>query len=138
VTRHPLFLSPFLAGFECSTPRLRSGRRLDMIAATGHDRHAEADYRRLRTFGIRTVREGLRWHLIEPEPGRFDFASALPILRAARDEGLQVIWDLLHYGWPDDLDIFAPEFLDRFARFTADFARLEREETEEIQCIGSF
>ena len=41
------------------------------------------------------------------------------MLEAARDEGVQVIWDLCHYGWPDDLDIFSPQFVERFARFCA-------------------
>ncbi|WP_435022469.1 beta-glucosidase [Tundrisphaera sp. TA3] len=118
----PLFPGFFIGGFECSTHRLACGRRLDMVAATGHDRLVEADYRRLLAHGIRTAREGIRWHLIEPTPGRFDFRSALMILRAAREAGIQVIWDLLHYGWPDDLDIWGPEFVDRFARLARGFA----------------
>src|SRR5215210_6577847 len=88
-----LFNSFFLGGFECSTHRLASGRRLDMIAATGHDRHAAADYARLREHGIRTARDGVRWHLVESTPGRFDFSSVLPTLRAAREAGVQVLWD---------------------------------------------
>ena len=30
---------------------------------------------------MRTVRDGLRWHLIERAPGRYDFASVSPCLR---------------------------------------------------------
>src|SRR5205823_6568889 len=112
--RDALFQSFFLGGFECSTHRTQSGRRLDLIASTAHDRHAHADYLRLREQGIRAAREGLRWHLIEVAPGRYDFASALPLLRAARDTGTQVIWDLCHYGWPDDLDVLSPAFVRRF------------------------
>ena len=37
----------FMGGFECSTHRLQSGRRLDVIGATAHDRFALEDYRRL-------------------------------------------------------------------------------------------
>ena len=92
----PLFRSFFLGGFECSTHRLAGGRRLDMVAATAHDRFVAEDYARLGDHGIRAVREGVRWHLIEPTPGRFDFATVRPILRAARRSGVQVIWDLLH------------------------------------------
>jgi beta-glucosidase/6-phospho-beta-glucosidase/beta-galactosidase len=44
---------------------------------------------------------------------------------------MQVIWDLCHYGWPDDLDIFKPEFIDRFARFAKASAQLLRDETFE-------
>src|SRR5438105_446761 len=60
-----LFQSFFMGGFECSTHRLHSGRRLDLIAATEHDRFALADYERLRSLGLRAAREGLRWHLVE-------------------------------------------------------------------------
>lgn len=114
---HIGFESFFLGGFECSTHRLRSGRRLDLVHATRHDEFAESDYRLLAEYGIRTVREGLRWHLIEAQPGRFDFESALPIIRAARQTGTQVIWDLWHYGWPDHIDIFSSEFIPSFTRF---------------------
>jgi hypothetical protein len=58
-----LFRSPFMGGFECSTHRLRSGRRLDVIAATGHDRFAFEDYCRLAAAGLRTVRDGVRSQL---------------------------------------------------------------------------
>ncbi len=129
------FRSFFIAGFECSTHRLRSGRRLDLIAATAHDRIAAADYARLRQVGIRVAREGVRWHRIETAPGHYDFSSVLPMLRAAREAGIQVIWDLFHYGWPDGLDIFRPEFVDRFAAFARAFAQLHAGETDETLWI---
>ncbi len=132
----PLFPSPLLAGFECSTQRLRPragravGRRLDMVAASGHEACAAADYARCLAAGIRTAREGLRWHLVERAPGAFDWSRELPRLRIARDAGVHVVWDLFHYGWPDDLDIFAPAFVDRFAALARAFARLHRDETD--------
>src|SRR3712207_8963919 len=39
----------------------------------------------------------------ETAPGRYDWSSFLPMLRAARDRGIQVIWDLCHYGWPENI-----------------------------------
>jgi hypothetical protein len=42
--------------------------------------------------------------VIEKRPYRYDFSSVLPMLRFARKAGLQVIWDLCHYGWPDHLE----------------------------------
>src|SRR2546423_14032196 len=98
-----------MGGFECSTHRARSGERLDLIATTGHDKYAVADYGRLREQGIRAARDGVRWHLIEKREGRYDFSSVLPMVRAARDAGVQVVWDLCHYGWPDDVDIFSTQ-----------------------------
>ena len=69
------------------------------------------------------MRDGLRWHRIERRPGAFDFSSWTPMLAAAEATGAQVIWDLLHYGWPDDLDIWSPAFVDRFAAFARAAAR---------------
>jgi hypothetical protein len=126
----PLFQSFFVGGFESSTHRRADGKRLDMVAATAHDVHISADYRRLRHAGITTAREGLRWHLIEQMPGRYDFSSVLPLVRAARDLGIQVIWDVCHYGWPDELDVFSPEFVRRFAGLSRAFARLLRDESD--------
>lgn len=127
-----LFESVFLGGFECSAHRRDDGRRLDLIAATGHDRAAAQDYRAMLRHGIGTVRDGVRWHLIETAPGRYDWSSFLPMLRAARDLGVQVVWDLCHYGFPDDTDVWRPPFIDRFARFAAAVARLVREETDDV------
>ncbi len=130
-----LFESFFLGGFECSTHRLRNGKRLDEVAATRHDTLAREDYRRLQQQGMRAAREGLRWHLVEPSPGEYDFSSALGMLHAARETGTQVIWDLCHYGWPDWLDIFEPRFVDAFAKLARKFARLLANETDQLPII---
>ncbi len=130
-----LFDGFFLGGFECSTHRRQDGRRLDLIAATGHDRHAAADYRRMAAHGIRTVRDGVRWHLIETVPGQYDWSSLLPMMHAARDAGVQVIWDLCHYGWPDDIDVWRPAFVERFARFCAAVAALMHDEGVDTPCF---
>ncbi len=124
------FQSYFIGGFECSTHRLQNGRRLDVIAATGHDRFAREDYERLKEVGINTARDGLRWHLIEQSPGVYDFASVLPMLRAARDAKVEIIWDVMHYGWPDDLDIFSDAFVERFAGLCRAFADLASRHTD--------
>jgi glycosyltransferase involved in cell wall biosynthesis len=128
--RAGLFNSFIQGGFECSSHRRKDGRRLDLIASTGHDIHAAADYRTLAGDGLLTVRDGVRWHLIEPEPGRRDWSSFLAMLHAARDAGTQVIWDLLHYGWPDDIDIWSPQFCERFRDFARDLALLVQSETD--------
>ncbi|WP_333248122.1 beta-glucosidase [Microcoleus sp. B4-C3] len=130
-----MFQSFFMGGFECSTHRVQSGKRLDVTAATGHDKFAAADYQRLQEQGIYTVREGLRWHLIEQSPGKYDFSSSLPIIRAARDMKMQVIWDLFHYGWPDDIDIFSPEFVSRFASMVRAFMEVLTNETDQTPFV---
>src|SRR4051812_7254267 len=115
-----LFRSFFLGGFECSTHRLRNGKRLDLVGSTRHDELAVRDYQLLQQHGILTARDGLRWHLIERHPGAYDFSSATGMLKAACDTNMQVIWDLWHYGWPDDIDIFSAAFVDRFTAFAVE------------------
>jgi beta-glucosidase/6-phospho-beta-glucosidase/beta-galactosidase len=111
------FQSFFMAGFECSSHRRRDGVRLDLIRATGHDKHVLRDYRLCKRFGFGTVRDGLRWHLIEKTPGNYDWSSWLPALEAAEEAGLQVIWDLFHYGSPDHVDAAGNDFPQRFTDF---------------------
>jgi beta-glucosidase/6-phospho-beta-glucosidase/beta-galactosidase len=111
------FNSFFMAGFECSSHRRRDGVRLDLIRATSHDRHVLEDYRLCSELGFLTLRDGVRWHLIEKSPGRYDWSSWMPALEAAEQLGLQVIWDLFHYGSPDHVDQAAPDFPQRFTDF---------------------
>jgi len=111
------FASFFQAGFECSSHRRRDGVRLDLIRATSHDRHVLQDYRILSQLGFATIRDGLRWHLIEKSPGKYDWSSWLPALEAAEQVGMQVIWDLFHYGSPDCIDQASDDFPDRFTEF---------------------
>lgn len=125
------FHSFFQAGFECASHRRRDGRRLDLIASTGHDRFCEHDYQAVAAHGLRSARDGFRWHLIERSPGRYDWSSVLPIIRAARRNGVQVTWDLCHFGWPDDVDIWSAAFVARFAFFAAAAARVLVAETGE-------
>lgn len=126
-----LFRSPFAAGFECSSHRRADGRRLDCLASTVHDRLYAADYEAVARHDLRTARDGFRWYLIERMAGHYDWSSVRPMLRAARSSGLQVIWDLCHYGWPDWLDIWSPAFIESFARFCSAAAVLVAEESGE-------
>lgn len=130
-----LFNSFIIGGFECATHYARHGRRLDLLAATQHDRYAVEDYARLQKHGIHTVREGIRWHRIERLPGQYDFGSALERIRAAEEMGMQVIWDLLHFGYPDGLDLFSPAFPKRFAAFAREFMRVLRSETGSVAFV---
>ncbi len=125
-----LFNTYFMGGFECSTKRRNDGTRLDLLAATRHDRYACEDYQALQSHGVGTVRDGIRWHLIEQKPKHYDWGSFLPMLRAAQITQTQVIWDLCHYGVPDHIDIWSTRFPDQFARFAAEVARVVRDETD--------
>ena len=107
-----------MGGFESACHVNRAGRRLDMIEATQHDRQVREDYARLRQTRLGTARDTVRWHLVESVPHQYDFSSLAPFVEASRIEDVEIIWDLLHYGWPDDIDIFSDQFVTRFAAFS--------------------
>ena len=118
-----LFRSFFAGGFECSTHLLHPGLRLDLVRSTDHDKFAYQDYLRLTQQSMRVAREGVRWHLVEKSCYQYDFSTLLPIVLAARATGMQVVWDLCHFGWPDHLDLFSPQFVTSLARYGVAVAR---------------
>ncbi|HEU5304168.1 MAG TPA: hypothetical protein VFU40_05940, partial [Gemmatimonadales bacterium] len=100
-----LFRSYWMAGFESSCQINRHGHRIDLIAATQHDRLIDEDYALLREMDIATAREGMRWHLID-RGRRMDFSSVQPMVEAAARHEIQVLWNLCHYGWPEDVHLY--------------------------------
>lgn len=125
----PLFGSILLGGFECASQRLSDGRRLDVQGSNRHNRRAADDYRLLQRHGMSGARDGVRWHLVERIPGQYDWSSFLPLLAAAQETGIVPIWDLLHYGVPDHIDVFSATFVDQFAAFAGAVAKLVRDES---------
>ena len=67
---------------------------------------------------------------------RSDFSTVRPFLEAARTRGIEIVWDLLHFGWPDGLDIFTPEWVDAFERLATGFAQLLQSEWHESPLIA--
>src|ERR1041385_987822 len=111
-----MFRSFFLGGFEGSTGYNCSRQWIDQVTATQHDRFADEDYALLRQAGIRTVREAVRWPLIE-QNGRYDFSTLDPFLAAAEKNDIELIYDLFHFGFPEHLDIFSEDFPYRFGDY---------------------
>lgn len=110
------FASFWQAGYEGADHINLAGQAQDMNVVTGHLDRVREDYERLAEFGIRTVRESIGWRLVEKD-GAFDFSILEERAKVARDMGLQSCWTFCHYGIPDDVDLYAPEFIGRFARF---------------------
>ena len=117
-----MFRSFFIAGFEGTTTTNLQHQWIDQVAATQHDEQADADYGRLRDVGLLAAREAIRWPLVD-QGRQLDFSSVQPFVDASRRHGIEVIWDLFHYGYPRDLDPFTDEFVARFARYCRGAAR---------------
>ena len=96
---------------------------MDVVGDTQHVENAVFDYRLLWHHGMVTVREGLRWHVIEPDRGFRDWSSFTILADAAATASIEIIWDLLHFGFPDWINPFHPDFPNIFADFAADFAK---------------
>lgn len=118
-----MFKSFFQAGFECATGYNRDGDWIDLIEDTWHHRHVDEDYRRLRAVGIATVRDAIRWPLVDRGGGCFDFSTVRRPVAAAVRHGIEVVWDLFHYGYPEGTDPLADDFADRFAAYCGACAR---------------
>lgn len=58
------------------------------------------------------------------------------MIETSQRMGIQVIWDLLHFGWPDHIDVFSPQFVEHFATLAVEFASLLRKETSGITFIA--
>lgn len=117
-----MFQSFFLAGFEGSTGYNRHGEWFDQVIATGHDVNVDQDYADIVSLGLRAARESVRWPLIDCR-GHYDFSSLEPFVEAANRHGVGVIWDLFHYGFPQDVDLWSETFPRRFADYCYAVAR---------------
>ena len=120
-----------MGGFECADHINRAGNRVNLLQLTEHDIRAREDYALLAKLSILTVREGICWSAVESSPYVFDFTEVETRMTAARRQGIQVIWDLCHFGYPDDLMPTHPRFVDRFVALCRAFARFHREQTDE-------
>jgi beta-glucosidase/6-phospho-beta-glucosidase/beta-galactosidase len=121
------FKTFFMGGFECADHINRSGERVDMLYETGHADRVWEDYALLSSIGIQTVREGISWSRVERQPFVYDFSEVKERMAAAQHYGIQQIWDICHFGYPDDLIPTHPQFARRFASVCAAFAEFHQQ-----------
>lgn len=114
--RPGIFPTFFISGFECSTFLWKDKQRRNLVAETQHGRFAMKDYELLRRLGIAVSREGIPWPLIDKN-GVYDFSVIDPMIEAMQQHKILPVWDLCHYGYPDDLDPFTEAFTNRFAAY---------------------
>ena len=112
--RTGIFPTFFMAGFECSTFIWKDGQRRDYVQITAHDTHLDDDLRRVDALGMDVVREAVRWPLVDKGKGKYDWSTVEPMIEALERRDMVAIWDLCHYGFPDDCNPLEGGTLDRF------------------------
>lgn len=120
-----------MAGFECADHINRSGMRINLQKTTQHDIRVFEDYQLLKELNISVVREGICWSEIEIRPYVFDFSRLIPFYEAAKLYDIQIIWDLCHFGYPDDLIPTHPQFSRRFETLAKEFCLFHSKHSSE-------
>ncbi|GAB3903201.1 hypothetical protein GCM10028803_31220 [Larkinella knui] len=115
-----------MGGYECTDKLNAWGNRVDFLHTTGHLQLIDDDYRDLHSFNIRTVREGIRWSQVETRPYQYDWNTVAYMMERGRRAGIQQVWDLCHFGFPDDLTPLHPLFARRFAALCRAFVEFYR------------
>ena len=107
------FQSFWWGGYECTDQLNAFGNRVDFLPLTGHLQLLNEDYTDLGQFNVKTVREGIRWAHIEKTPYHYDWSTVKTMLDAGQRHGIQQVWDMCHFGFPDDLTPLHPMFARR-------------------------
>ncbi|HEY0110781.1 MAG TPA: amine oxidase [Fibrella sp.] len=115
------------AGYECTDQQNAFGNRVDFMSLTGHLERLDDDYRDVARLNIRTVREGIRWSHVEKRAYVYDWTVVRRMLQRGKALGIQQIWDICHFGYPDDLTPLHPMFARRFAAICRAFVPIYRE-----------
>lgn len=128
---HKEFNSFFWGGFECADHINRSGDRINLLKETQHELRALQDYRLLVELGIKVVREGVCWSSVETSAYKFNFSGLISRMKAAENLGIQIVWDLCHFGYPDGIFPTHPRFCERFMSFCRAFTLFHKSNSRE-------
>lgn len=129
------FQSFWWAGYECSDQLNCFGNRVDLLRVSGHLQLLREDYNDLHPFHVRTVREGIQWSQVERTAYQYDWRVVEQMLVEGHRQGIQQIWDLCHFGYPDDLTPLHPMFARRFAALCRAFVRFYRDRYPDEELI---
>ena len=129
------FKSFWMGGYECTDKLNAFGNRVDLVELTGHLQLINYDYQLLRPFNIETVREGIRWSQVEKQPYQYDWSTVRTMIEVGKANGVQQIWDICHFGFPDDLTPLHPMFARRFAALCKEFVHFYRKHLPDAPLI---
>ena len=125
------FSSFWMAGFECSDKLNAFGDRVDFLSLTGHLDLINEDYENLKEFNIKTVREGIQWSKVEVRPYEYDWRSVEMMMERGVENNIQQVWDICHFGFPDDLTPLHPYFARRFTALCRAFVQFYRSKNKD-------
>ena len=107
-------------------PSGRRGRVLDEYELIDHYGQWRSDLDLIASLGVRSMRYGVPWYRVNPEPGKFDWSWTDRVFDHLADVGIRPIVDLVHYGTPTWLrrSFVDPDYPARVAEYAA--AMVER------------
>src|SRR5436190_9104577 len=129
------FRSFWMAGYECTDKLNAFGNRVDFLRLTGHHQLIDEDYQRLVPFNISTVREGIRWSQVEKTPYQYDWTTVDAMIESGKANDVQQVWDLCHFGFPDDLTPLHPMFARRFGALCRAFVQFYRSKNPDEELV---
>ena len=110
--------------------RTRTGRAMDLYELTDHYAQWREDLVLAAEVGADTMRYGIPWYRVNPEPGRYDWEWTDRVLEhIVTDLRITPIIDLVHYGTPLWLErqFIHPDYPQRVAEYAHAFADRYRE-----------
>lgn len=92
----------FAVGIEDTfVPQQTAGqRKLDEYELTQHYQHWEEDLQLVADSGADTVRWGIPWYLVQPEPDLFAWDWVDRVVERMAELNLRCVVDLMHFGTP--------------------------------------
>ncbi len=111
-------------------------RRLDLYELQQHYDMWKEDLNLAGELGVKVMRYGIPWYLVNPSPGRYDWSFVDMVLEyMVREKRIHPIVDLVHYGCPLWLEgeFVNPDYPRRVADYAAAFA--ERYKLLGVSCF---
>jgi len=121
-------MTAFATPTDSSLPHLRNGQLIvdgqpfivrggELSNSSGEPDYLCSAWSKLRALNLNTVLAPVYWDVVEPEEGRFDFATVDGLMKDARVNGLRLV--LLWFGsWKNSMSSYAPAWVKRdTARF---------------------